>query len=85
MLPMNKTENDFDVELRNMTDADRDKYVFHVVEANELYYQYGCKPTQDLTECIKAMTQGVAYYSVYACLEEVTLNTLYNMLNHARG
>lgn len=65
MIPVNKTESDFDVELRDMTDADWSKYVFHVVEANEIYYQYGCEPTQSLIECIETMTPGVAYYSVY--------------------
>ena len=73
MIPMNKTENDFDVEFRDMTDADWGKYVFHIVEANEIYYQYGCEPTRSLIECIETMTPGVAYYSVYLKAENVMI------------
>ena len=73
MMLMNRTENDFDVELRDMTDADWDKYVFHVVEANEIYYQYGYEPTQDLIDCIEKMTPGVAYYSVYLKAENAMI------------
>lgn len=73
MMLMNRTENDFDVELRDMTDADWGKYVFHVVEANEIYYQYGYKPTQDLIDCIEKMTPGVAYYSVYLKAENAMI------------
>ena len=73
MLPMDRMQNDFDIELRDMTDADWSKYVFHVVEANEIYYQYGCEPTQSLIECIETMTPGVAYYSVYLKAENVMI------------
>lgn len=73
MIPMNKTENGFDVELRDTTDADWSKYVFHIVEANEIYYQYGCEPTQSLIECIEKMTPGIAYYSVYLKAEDVMI------------
>lgn len=73
MLPIDRTGNDFDVELRDMTDSDWSKYVFHVVKANEIYYQYGCESTQSLIECIETMTPGVDYYSVYLKDENVMI------------
>lgn len=73
MLPMDRTQNDFDIELRDMTDADWSKYVFHVVKANEVYYQYGCEPIQSLIGCIETMTPGVAYYAVYLKAENAMI------------
>ena len=55
----------FNVDLRDMTLKDWSNYVSHVVDANELYYQYGYEPTEELIECISTMTPNVVYYSVY--------------------
>ncbi len=54
-----------EIELRNMTAADWNNYVFQVVKADELYLQYGQEPTEELIECINTMTPNVIYYSVY--------------------
>lgn len=54
-----------EIELRNMTAADWNNYVFQVVKADELYLQYGQEPTEELIECINTMTPNVIYYSIY--------------------
>ena len=59
------------IELRNMTDADWSNYVLHVVKADEIFIQYGCKPTEELIECINTMTPNVIYYSVYLRQENI--------------
>lgn len=39
-------------------------YVSHVIEAEELYNQYGIEPSKDLIDCIQNPTPNVIYYSV---------------------
>ena len=40
------------------------EYVSHVVEADEIYVQYGCEATKELLNEIQEPTQGVIYYSI---------------------
>ena len=39
-------------------------YVTHVVEAEELFIQYGIEPSDYLIECIQEPTENVLYYSI---------------------
>lgn len=66
-----KRPSDPDITLRRMSASDWSNYVLHIVEAGELYFQYGCEPTEELIECIRTMTPEVIYYSVYLKAENV--------------
>ena len=50
--------------LREMNTNDWKEYVSHVVEADEIYVQYGCEATKELLNEIQEPTQGVIYYSI---------------------
>ena len=64
-----KKNASFEIELRGMTVLDWNEYVKRVVDANELYFQYGYEPSEELIECISTMTPSVVYYSVYLSTE----------------
>ena len=50
--------------LREM-DADSWKdYVSHVTDADEIFVQYGCEPTEEFLDEIQEPTPGVIYYSI---------------------
>lgn len=66
-----KKNSTFEIELREMTALDWNEYVRHVVDANELYFQYGYEPSDELIDCISIMTSSVIYYSVYLSIENV--------------
>ena len=50
--------------LREMNTNDWKEYVSHVLEADEIYVQYGCEATKELLNEIQEPTQGVIYYSI---------------------
>ena len=52
------------LELRSMSDLDYKNYVEHVIEADELYLQYGFERSEGLLEAIQEMNPDVIYYSV---------------------
>ena len=53
------------LELRSMSDMDYKNYVEHIIEADELYLQYGYEKSEWLLEAIQEMRPGVIYYSVF--------------------
>lgn len=53
------------LELRSMSDLDYKNFVEHVIEADELYLQYGYEKTEWLLDAIQEMYSGVNYYSVF--------------------
>lgn len=53
------------LELRSMSDLDYKNYVEHVIEADELYLQYGYERSEWLLDAIQEMNPGVIYYSVF--------------------
>lgn len=50
--------------LKKMNKSDRNNFVSHVVEAGELYIQFGSEPSEALIDCIREPTNGVIYYSM---------------------
>lgn len=50
--------------LREMNMDDWKDYVSHVVEADEIFLQYGCEACEELLDEIQEPTPGVIYYSI---------------------
>lgn len=50
--------------LREISDEEWDNYYKHVTEADEIFVQYGCEPTEELLEYIQEPTPEVIYYSI---------------------
>lgn len=53
------------LELRSMSDLDYKNYVDHIIEADELYLQYGYEKSEWLLDAIQEMNPDVIYYSVF--------------------
>ncbi len=50
--------------LRGINKDDWNNYVNHVIDADEIYVQYGCEPTPGLIDYIHEPTPEVIYYSI---------------------
>ena len=50
--------------LREMNMDDWRDYISHVIEADEIYIQYGEEPTEEFLDEIQEPTPGVIYYSI---------------------
>lgn len=50
--------------LRKISEKEWDNYYKHVTEADEIFVQYGCEPTEELLEYIQEPTPEVIYYSI---------------------
>ncbi len=51
--------------LMPMSREDWDDYADHVIEADEIYIQYGLSPTEELLQAIREEMPGQFFYSVY--------------------
>ena len=50
--------------LKPMDTSEWESYVSHVIDAGEVYLQYGLEPSDELLKWIKEPTQDVIYYSI---------------------
>ena len=67
---MTKT-NGHNIRFEIMSKADWSNYLSHVVEANELYIQYGMNPSEELLEWIQNPDPAVFYYSIHSIIHDV--------------
>lgn len=59
------------IRFKSMNKTDWGNYYSHVVEANELYIQYGMNPSEELLEWIQNPDPAVVYYSIHSTIHDV--------------
>ena len=64
VIDMNKSLEHTELEFQVMDHVCWKRYVEHVQDPDEFYYQYCMEQTQELLYLIQDMTSGVIYYSV---------------------
>lgn len=64
VIDMNKSLEHTELEFQVMDHVCWKRYVEHVQDPDEFYYQYCMEQTQELLSLIQDMTSGVIYYSV---------------------